>query len=407
MGERENAVPAVEEMTSVTTYADVAAVLNSLAVRQALHHDRALKQEFGPTPSDEFLGESLLSLHGDEHFNRRRLESRLFTKPSRAQLELDVVWPALHRLLQRSQGTSTDLMVFSRLVLIRVSGAVVGLAPIEDLETADRLRSLAEDMFLANGVRYLTENQDEITRRGLESRDAFRREFYAPAVRALTVQDAPDHGGLLSLLAEKPDTVSSEVMFREAILFLIASSTTTTNALPHAIWDAERWFARHPDERAAMSEFAFCRLIATEALRLHPPVPRLLRRSTEPMTLPSGLKLRAGEFLALDLISSSQDPDVFGEDAGEFNPLRALQKGVWPFGFAFGGGAHMCIGRTLVLGDGGTREDETEPQGLFPRFLRELYKAGMRLDAERSPTRREGTEKNEYVEFPVAFGTAA
>jgi hypothetical protein len=152
-----------------------------------------------------------------------------------------------------------------------------------------------------------------------------------------------------------------------------------------------------------LSDFAFCRKVATEALRLHPPVPRLLRRATEPVALPSGLRLSEGEFLSLDLISSSRDPEVFGESGDIFDPLREVPKGVWPFGFAFGGGAHMCIGRTLVLGDAGSDEEVASPQGLLPRLLRELYGAGMVLDDDTPPTRREGTEKDEYAVFPVRF----
>jgi cytochrome P450 len=390
-------------MTRVASYHDVAAVLHSPSARQALHRDSLLAAEIGPGPSDVFVGESVISLHGDEHFNRRRLESRLFTKTARARLELETVVPALQSLLDSARGREADLMVFSRLILVRASGAVVGLALVEDVETADRLRVLGENIVSAIGVAFVTENEQEIFRVGLESLDAFKQEFYYPARQRLT-DAAGDDGGLLALLVRNPASVASEaVMFREAVLYLVASSNTTTNALPHAISDVERWLADHPDRRHDMTSFAFCRRVANEALRLHPPVPRLLRRMIEPITLPGGLELDEGEFVALDLVSSSRDPEVFGDDANEFNPFRDVPPGIWRFGFTFGGGTHMCIGRTLVLGDAATTEREEEPQGLFPRLLHDLYKAGLELDEKRPPKRREGTVKDEYVSFPVRF----
>ena len=398
---------AIDELTHVRRYHDVAAVLNSHDARQALHRDSSLSEEIGAGPTDRFLGHSVISLHGDEHFHRRRLESRLFTKAARARLELEIVVPALRDLLERAAEEPTDLMLFSRLTLIRASGAVVGVAPVQDIDAVDRLRTYAENIVNAVAVDWHTDNQDEITRLGIESRDAFKREFYDPAREGLVLETAGE-GGLIQLLVSNPGSVPSEdVAFREAVLFLIASSTTTTNALPHTVWDLEHWLADHPERRADLVSFAFCRRAASEALRLHPPIPSLLRQMTEPMTLPSGLELSEGEFVALDLIDSAQDPEVYGGDARLFNPLREVPKGIWPFGFTFGGGQHMCMGRTLAVGDAGSEEDEDMPQGVLTRLLRDLYWAGLTLDPERAPHHREATKKNEYVSFPVRFSAAA
>ena len=151
-----------------------------------MNRDSLLSEEIGAGPTDTFLGHSLISLHGDEHFERRRLESRLFRKAARARLELEVVLPALHDLLDSCLGGAADLMIFSRLILIRASAAVVGVGPVEDLPTADRLRVQAENIANAISVDWHTDNQDAIMQLGLESRDAFKRDFYAPAARAST-----------------------------------------------------------------------------------------------------------------------------------------------------------------------------------------------------------------------------
>jgi benzoate 4-monooxygenase len=398
---------AIDELTHVRRYHDVAAVLNSHDARQALHRDSSLSEEIGAGPTDKFLGHSVISLHGDEHFRRRRLESRLFTKAARGRLELEIVVPALRDLLERAAGEATDLMLISRLTLISASGAVVGIEPVQEIDIADRLRSHAENIVNAVAVDWHTDNQEEITRLGVESRDAFKREFYDPARQGPAAETA-GHEGLIQLLASNPGSVPSpDVAFREAVLFLIASSTTTTNALPHAVWDLEHWLVNHPERRADLTSFAFCRRVASEALRLHPPIPSLLRRMTDPVTLPSGLELSEGEFVALDLIDSAQDSEIYGDDADLFNPERVVSKGIWPFGFTFGGGPHMCMGRTLAVGDASSDEDADAPQGVLTRLLHDLYRAGLTLDPERAPRHREATKKNEYVSFPVRFSTVA
>ena len=124
---------------------------------------------------------------------------------------------------------------------------------------------------------------------------------------------------------------------------------------------------------------------------------------TAPLPLPSGLRLEAGEFVFLDIRQSGRDPSIFGEDAAEFDPRRQVAKGIWPFGFTFGGGSHMCIGRTLSIGDAGASADPRAPQGVLTRLLHELYRWGVRLDPGRPPRFRPDTARDDYDVFPVRF----
>src|SRR4051794_28051013 len=315
---------AMAEATHVASYRDVGAVLNSPHARQALHRSASTAGELGSATSDAFIGDSVISLHGDEHFERRRLESALFTKSARRRMELEIVLPLLRRQLESLPSDEADLVPFTRLVLIRLSGVVVGLAPIEDEPAADRLRLLADGILSGVTASWVTEGRDEILRGAIEARDAFAREFYEPA-RA-SVGDARDEcKTVISLLASTPGSVRSEdVLFREAALFLIASSSTTTNALQHTIWDLERWLADRPERRSELASFAFCRRVANEGLRLHPTIPGLMRQMTDPVALPSGLELVEGDVVFVDLLSSARDPEVFGPTADEFDPLREV-----------------------------------------------------------------------------------
>lgn len=401
---------AIEEMTRVTSYRDVGAVFNNADARQALHRSSDANEDIGPGPTDAFVGDTVISLHGDKHFNRRRLESKLFTKSARVRMEFEIVLPAFRRAIaeqiEQSPDGAVDLMTFTRLILVRLSGAVVGVPPIDDLPTAERLRKISEKILNAVAVDWADdENRQETTRVGLEARDAFQREFYEPGRKCAHASATSDN--IMSLLVQTPGSVASEdVIFREAVLFLIASSNTTTNALSFAVRDLERWFESHPEARAETASFDFYRSVINEALRLHPPVPGLWRQMLSDLMLPSGLELKTGDFVFLDLHASARDPEVFGDDADEFNPRREVPKGSWPFAFTFGGGAHMCIGRTLAIGDAAPGDDENEPQGVLTRLLYEMYKSGLTLDPDNPPVPREGTAKDEYVTFPVRFAHA-
>jgi cytochrome P450 len=401
----------IAEMTHVTSYRDVAAVLNSPHGRQALHSSSHTADEYGPGLVDAFTRDAIISLHGDEHFERRRLESRLFTKPARERIEFEIILPMIRSRLAEHLSHDdgpTDLMPFTRLVLTRLSGALIGTLPIDELETAERLRGLSETLTAAVASPWMEHvpSREAAMRAGLEARDAFAAEFYEPGRCAVDPEAADPSHGLISLLLCNPGAVASEeVMFREAVLYLLASSGTTSNALPHAIRELERWFETHLDAREGVASFEFCRRAASETLRLHPPNPGLLRYMAEPLTLPSGLELQAHEFVFVDLRRSGKDPEVFGADAAEFDPCRVVPKGVWPFAFTFGSGAHMCVGRTLSLGDAGAAEDDDAPQGVLTQLLHELYGWGVRLDPDAPPEFVPATARDDYEVFPVRFTT--
>jgi cytochrome P450 len=395
----------IADMTHVTAHDDVGAIVQSPQARQALH-STSETAELGVI--DQFSRDGLPSLHGDKHFQRRRLESRLFTKQARQRMEYEILLPVLRRQLADHLAATgngeADLMPFSRLILARLSGAIVGTPSVDDVDTAERLRGLSEQIMngMASQFPWTTGDTDEYARAGLEARQTFRDEFYEPG------KELADPYGVIGLLMQNEDVVpDEEVRFRESMLFLIGSSSTTANALPHTIVELERWLETHPERRADLDSFEFCRRAASEALRLHPPNPGLIRNILEPMTLPSGRELHEGEFVFVDLRTAGRDRSIFGDDADEFDPTRDVPDGAQPFGFTFGGGPHMCIGRTLTIGDHGAKEDPEAPQGVLVQLLHELYSWGLRRDDRHEPRFREALGRDDFETFPVVFTRAA
>lgn len=94
-------------------------------------------------------------------------------------------------------------------------------------------------------------------------------------------------------------------------------------------------------------------MILYEVLRLYPPVPVLERTTFKPIQIGS-LVIPSGAVLVLPTVLIHRDPSNWGNDAGEFNPMRFSQgvskalKDQYAF-FPFGGGPRVCIGQNFAM----------------------------------------------------------
>ncbi|WP_019932044.1 cytochrome P450 [Nocardia sp. BMG111209] len=140
--------------------------------------------------------------------------------------------------------------------------------------------------------------------------------------------------------------------------FLVAGHETTATSLVWALY----WLYRQPEtlrrlraELAAaagaepddLSRLPYLDAVCKETLRMHPPVPIVLRRLIGPFTL-RGVDLAAGDNMGIVVSLLHSDPDVF-PDAAEFRPERFLERRYTPFEFApYGGGHRRCLGASLA-----------------------------------------------------------
>ena len=118
------------------------------------------------------------------------------------------------------------------------------------------------------------------------------------------------------------DDWDDELPLREATLYLVASSQTTTHAIPHLMIHLHEWFEEHPEDYAKRFDREFLKRAGHEAIRLHLPSPALLRIALKDVTLSNESEISEGERVACLFTPANRDEKVFGADARKFNPYR-------------------------------------------------------------------------------------
>ncbi|CAO2191123.1 unnamed protein product [Urochloa humidicola] len=161
--------------------------------------------------------------------------------------------------------------------------------------------------------------------------------------------------------------LTTEDVIEECKLFYFAGMETTSVLLTwtlivlsmHPEWQERAreevlsHFGRAKPDFDSLSRLKIVTMILYEVLRLYPPVVLLSRRTYKEMEL-GGIKYPAGVSLILPIIYIHRDPNIWGNDAGKFNPERFTDgisnatKHQSAF-FPFGGGPRICIGQNFAL----------------------------------------------------------
>jgi cytochrome P450 len=403
--------PSVAEMLWLTSYQDVDEVFRSKDFEDGSNHR-------DPVP---FTGHGLSSLSGADHFDRRRIESVLFRKPMLRYLEREVLAPALADRLSAFAAkrdidgfVRTELQSLLAPALCKVSAALMGIDGVEAPEVIERYLHYTTKLGAGVSVEYATRHHHGVIRESLEFKTLFVREFFAPSwhrreklVASFKAGEIAEHelpSDLLTVMIRHRDHFAQwdqDVFVRETILFNGAAIRTITLAAPHVIRELEEWLTQHPEDRQKVEDPEFLRRAISEALRLTQGGPWLLRRAIRDTTLASGRHFRQGEWVALDRVGASRDA-AFGANPDRFD-LHRTSTASRPFGFAFGGGPHTCIGMSLTIGEPSIANDPDAPLGMLVFILRELYRAGVELDPAKPPPWTEASVRHEYAEFPVRF----
>jgi cytochrome P450 len=348
---------------TVTDYEDILHVLRSqdfVTMIPACGH--------GSQWNTLLTGDSVVTLAGDAHFARRRLLMELFKKAELLEeYEQQYLIPAFDQAiadLKSAAACEFDLVPFVRKLLVRVVARLVGL---DGLDNDHRYEEFEATMARAElGVRSkFAGDAPGLIREALEAQARLADEYFAPAwdrragmVDAVARGEAADaelKNDLITLMirhADHYEAFGSDAAFREATLLLIAAVGSTTNAICFAVWDLHQWLRAHPEDEQRRTDADFMRACFAESLRLTQ-TNTIHRTAIADSVLPSGLRVAAGEVALLDrpagnasLASAAGCPV---KDDG-FDPHRGRFGRVPQYGLAFGGGAHMCLGKNFAVG---------------------------------------------------------
>lgn len=400
---------------TLTGYRDVQRALRRKTFKQALYDEGGV-----------IMRDVLLTLHGAAHRRRRRLENRLFRRETFHLYDTQLVPQLIEEVVKPAAARGkADCLAIGHRATLHLTALISGVdRPLGTAAETERLYHF--DLMFSEGATLVhsTRDRDEVRAEVAQALDEFDAEFLQPSVaRRMGLLDdvaagRTDEGELpkdvLMVLLQHTDELDTssapahEVIRREIAFFLQAGSHSSANAFAHAMDDVLTWTDDHPDDRQrCLEDRSFMQACVHESLRLHPASPVAWRTATEDATLQKGMHIPRGSRVVMDLMAANRDPEVFGEDAAVFNPLRPDPVDAPRWGHTFGGGMHVCIGMEL---DGGTSPDRGGADvahhvvGVVPQLVEAMLAKGARRDPDDPPRWDTTSARPHFAAYPVIFG---
>lgn len=399
------------EIHRVSTYQDVEHALRITDLKQSLYDEGKI-----------LMDRVLVTLHGDEHRQRRSIESQLFRKNFFRVYENDVFPDLLEGTLdQFLNNSSLDLKELGYRIMVHLSLSFAGIDRVDGtLEEADAQHRLLIQLGQAATIGQFKGDREPIFQEIREAIDEFRERFFLPSrARRLAILEEYRSGNLgeealprdiLTILLMHNDELSmpEDLMVREVAFFYLAASHTSVHTLVHATNELFNW-CKTQDETPGdiVSNPHQLQRFVLESMRLHPSSPEAWRRADTDVTLADGRVIPEGDKVVVELQTANRDVTVFGDDASEFNPQRTIQGRISPAGMSFGGGMHVCLGMNLVAGtvlrNGEVPNADNHQFGTVTLIIKELIERGMLPNPDEPPQKIEASERDVWATYPVVF----
>ncbi len=316
---------------ALTRAVDVAAVLKDR--RLSVDHGNAgpdsIVQKFLAT-QDREAPRSMLVLDDPDHGRLRRLVSHAFN--GRA---IEAMKPKVAAIADDLLDAVAGLESFDLIEAYASPLPIIVIADMLGVDPADRGEFRRWSKGLANAFSPMR------TPELLAGLKANSDELSAYFARVIAERRAAPRDDLISALIsaeEAGDRLSGEEIVTMCNLLLLAGNLTTTDLIGNTVLA----LLTHPDQLAKL--MAGPELVAEaveETLRRDPPVMQSLRIPTEDRTI-GGVDVPAGSAVTTFLMAAGQDPALHAD------PLTYDIERADKTNFAFGGGAHFCLGAPLA-----------------------------------------------------------
>ena len=363
----------------------------------------------------------LLTLHGDEHRKRRKLEHKIFQRNFFKYYEHELFPKTLNETIQPflKKGTA-DLLDFGYRITMNLTADFAGIdrqkkSPKETEDLLSLVKIFSQGATLVHSKR----PHDEVNKEVLVALDKFERKFLLPSkVRRqkliekfknneIAKSELPRDVLTILLLNEDEINLSEDLIKREIAFYLQAGSHSTANSMTHALHEIFIWGENNPDEfEIIKNDTLFLQRCVHESMRLHPASPVAWRKSECPVVLDNNIQLNKDDLIIMDLHKANQDKEIFGNDSDIFNPHRIIPKNQFLWGLTFGIGLHMCFGRDL---DGGVVSNEnTDPNnhqyGIVTLLVKKILDEKGLPDSKNKPKVDINTERPNWGSYPIIFG---
>jgi len=392
---------------TVTKYKEADEFLRNSTLKQGLYDEGAI-----------LMKDVLVNLFGEEHAARRHLAQKLFRREYFRNYERNIFPQTIRETLAPYVGQGGgDLADFGYHVLMNLTADSSGIdRPQRSTTETETMLRMIRTFSKAATLGQITSGDPVAIRREIaDTLVEFDLVFFGPSERRRrALIDKVERGemsqadlprDLLTILLQNEDNIDlpRDKLMKETAYFLFVGALSSTHALTHVMHHVFAWRAEHPEDEDRMKhDAAFLQRCVWEALRLHPPTPELSRKLTCPVRIKSRAETFEGGDLTVDMFAVNQDPNMFGDQAADFNPHRADPPQGWLYGVTFGLGTHACLGRILVAGTpiqpGGDLADAE--YGNLYLIVRALLNHGARPDPAHPATLDTTNTRRNWLTYP-------
>jgi len=324
-------------MTFFTRYADVERLLQDPRLGRTMRHRMSAAERAADDEPWEHLPNyaryvrlNVLEHEGEEHARLRRVLMRVMNPNRIRRLKARIEALARARVAELScRGQMEFMAELATPLPVHLIAELLGW-PAEE-------RHLLRPWSAAIVRLY----EKDATAADEQAAEAATAEF-ADRIRALVEERLarPDDGVIseLAALARDEGVLDHDELVASCMLLLNAGHEATVNAAGNGLLA----LLRHPDACARLrAEPALVDTAVDEMLRYDAPLQLFHRYVLEDMEF-AGRRFRAGDMLGLLYGSANRDPEAFAEP-DDFDIARAPNRH-----FAFGAGAHFCVGAPLA-----------------------------------------------------------